>query len=145
MFRTILVPTDGSELSDKPVTAAIEYAQALGSKIVALTVAEPYPFAPLYQSTNVSDATAYEDRTREAAQARVGRVTDAARAVGVECESVVAQSFSPSQEILAAAKKFGCDAIFMASHGRKGLNKLFLGSETQKVLAHTELPVMVFR
>ena len=145
MFKTILVPTDGSELSDKPIAAAVEYAKALGSKIVALTVAEPYPFAPLYQSTNTSDATVYEERTRLAAQRHVLRVADAAREAGVECESVVAQSFSPFEEIISATKKFHCDAIFMASHGRKGLNRLFLGSETQKVLAHTDLPVLVFR
>jgi nucleotide-binding universal stress UspA family protein len=63
----------------------------------------------------------------------------------VPCETRVAESYSPSEEIVRLASELGCDAIFMASHGRKGINRLFVGSETQKVLAHTNLPVMVFR
>jgi nucleotide-binding universal stress UspA family protein len=145
MFKTILVPTDGSALSDKAINAAIEFAELAGSKIIGLSVAEPYPFAPLYQNAAATDTTIYEEKMREAAQLHAQKIADAANAAGVACEAVVAQSFSPYEEIIATAKKYHCDAIFMASHGRKGLNRLFLGSETQKVLAHTSLPVLVFR
>jgi nucleotide-binding universal stress UspA family protein len=145
MFKTILVPTDGSELSDKAIRAAVDFAKAGGSKIIGFSVAEPYPFSPLYQTAAEADATIYEQRMREVAQIHVQKIADAAKEAGVECETLITQSFSPYEEIIAAAKKHGCDVIFMASHGRKGLNRLFVGSETQKVLAHTDIPVLVFR
>lgn len=145
MFKTILVPTDGSLLSDKAINAAVEFAKLAGSKIIGLSVAEPYPFAPLYQNTGASDTTIYEAKMREAAQLHVQKVAQAAKDANVACDIVISQSFSPYEEIISTAKKFNCDVIFMASHGRKGLNRLFLGSETQKVLAHSSLPVLVFR
>lgn len=145
MFRNILVPTDGSPLSDKAIDAAIELAKSGGSKIFGLSVAEPYPFTPLYQTTSATDAGIYDEKMREVAQWHVQKIADAAKEANVPCEIMVAQSFSPYEEIIAAAKKFNCDVIFMASHGRKGFNRLFIGSETQKVLAHSTIPVMVFR
>jgi nucleotide-binding universal stress UspA family protein len=72
-------------------------------------------------------------------------VAELATAAGVPCDTRVALSFSPFEEIVRTAEELGCDVVFMASHGRKGINRLFVGSETQKVLAHTALPVMVFR
>lgn len=145
MFKTILVPTDGSPLSDKAVRAALEFARQVGGKIVALSVAEPYPFTPLADSAFTPDVNVYETKMRELAQLNVGKIADAAKAANVPCDTSIALSFSPYDEIVKAADKSGCDVIFMASHGRKGLNKLFLGSETQKVLAHSTIPVMVFR
>jgi len=145
MFKTILVPTDGSPLSDKAINAAIEIAKMNGSKIIGLSVAEPYPFTHLYQDAGATDGWIYEEKMREVAQLHVQKISDAAKEAHVPCETIVAQSFSPYDEIVTVANKFGCDVIFMASHGRKGLNKLFVGSETQKVLAHTTLPVLVLR
>jgi nucleotide-binding universal stress UspA family protein len=145
MFKKILVPTDGSDLSDKAISQAIEFAKSFGSTIVGLSVAEPYPFTPLYEGVSVPESNIYEDRMRDLAQLHVQKITDAAKEAHILCETFTTQSFSPYEEIVAAAKKYGCDAIFMASHGRRGLNKLFLGSETQKVLAHTTLPVLVLR
>ncbi|MGZ3241116.1 MAG: universal stress protein, partial [Burkholderiaceae bacterium] len=75
----------------------------------------------------------------------VDKVALVAKEAKVPCETCVALSFSPYEEIIRTAKKYECDAVFMASHGRKGLNKLFLGSETQKVLAHSTIPVLVYR
>ena len=91
------------------------------------------------------DASLYEQQMQEASQRAVDKIGEAARAVGVPFEGVVVVSPSPHEEIVNAAQTHHCDIILMASHGRKGLNKLFVGSETQKVLAHTELPVMVLR
>jgi len=145
MFSKILVPTDGSELSDKAINAAIDFAKSFGSTIVGISVAEPYPFTPLYEGVSAPESNIYEDRMLDLAQLHVQKVADAAKEAHVPCETFTTQSFSPFEEIVAASKKYRCDAIFMASHGRKGLNKLFLGSETQKVLAHTTLPVLVLR
>ncbi|CAN7699886.1 universal stress protein [Pseudoduganella sp. LjRoot289] len=147
MFKNILLPTDGSPLSDKATAQAIDLARAHGGRIVAISVIQPFPFVTLAGDSGMvaPDAEVYENKMEGAARDFVNRVRAAASAANVPCEGIVALSPSPYQEIVAAAEKHGCDAIVMASHGRKGLNKLFLGSETQKVLAHTELPVLVLR
>lgn len=145
MFKTILVPTDGSELSGKAVEKAVEFARLHGSKLIGLSVAEPYPFTTLYEGGVVYDPQQFEGKMRELAEQHVRAVADAAKQAGVACETVTAQSFNPYEEIIDTAKKYQCDAIFMASHGRRGLNRLFLGSETQKVLAHSDIPVLVLR
>jgi nucleotide-binding universal stress UspA family protein len=145
MFKTILVPTDGSPLSDKAVEKAIEFARLNGSKVVGLSVSEPYPFTSLYEGAVIYEPQQYEDKMRQLAEQHVQAVANAANKAGVACETVVAQSFNPHEEIIDIAKKYACDAIFMASHGRRGLNRLILGSETQKVLAHSDIPVLVLR
>lgn len=145
MFKTILVPTDGSPLTDKAIRAALEIARLADGKIIALSVAEPYPFTPLSEGAFTPDADIYEGKMRDRAQLHVQKIADAAKTAHVPCETSIALSFSPYEEIVKAAGKFNCDVIFMASHGRKGLNRLFVGSETQKVLAHSTIPVMVFR
>lgn len=144
MFKTILLPTDGSLLSNTAIDAAIKFA-ANGAKLIALSVAEPYPYSPLSEGMLVGDANLYQENMVQLARANVQKVADAAKAAGVECETVVAQGFNPYEEIINTAITRNCDVIFMASHGRKGLNKLFVGSETQKVLAHSVIPVLVFR
>lgn len=145
MFKTILIPTDGSPLSDKAIHAAIEFAKMNGSKIIGLSVAEPYPFSPLAESAVAADSITYEQKMLELAQHHVQKIADIAITSTVQYETVTALSFSPYEEIIKTAKKFNCDVIFMASHGRKGLNKLLLGSETQKVLTHATIPVLVLR
>jgi nucleotide-binding universal stress UspA family protein len=145
MFNTILVPTDGSALSEKAVRGAIEFVKLTGGRIVAVSVAEAYPFASLSQDGAAPDQNVYEKQTRMYAQLHADQVAEIAAQAGVRCEKHVTMSASPYEGILAAAKEHGCDAIFMASHGRKGLSRLFVGSETQKVLAQTTIPVMVFR
>jgi nucleotide-binding universal stress UspA family protein len=145
MFKVILLPTDGSELSRKAIDTAIEYAQLCGAKIHGISVAEPYPFTPLAESAMAIDPTIYEENVRNLAQQHVNKISDAAKIAGVECEVSTVLSFSPDEEIINAAKKYNCDAIFMASHGRSGLSRLFLGSKTQKVLAHSTIPVLVLR
>jgi len=145
MFKTILVPTDGSLLSAKAINAAIEFASGNGSKVIGFTVVEPYPISYLAEGSVVIDPDAYDKEMQALAEARVKNIADAAKARGVTVETEIAVSTSPGEEIVKAAEKFHCDVIFMASHGRKGLNKLFVGSETQKVLASTNLPVLVIR
>jgi nucleotide-binding universal stress UspA family protein len=145
MFQKILVPTDGSALSELAENAAIKLAKELGASIVAISVAEPVPITAVADGVVVVDIEAYEQQARALAQQHVERVANGATVVNVPCETVTALSFSPYEEIIEAAKTHHCDVILMASHGRKGLNKLLLGSETQKVLAHSTIPVLVFR
>lgn len=145
MFKTILVPTDGSERSDKAIANAIDYAQHCQSRIVGISVAEPYPFSPLAESSMAIDPSIYEENVRALAEQNVKKIADAAEAAGIPCETTTVLSFSADEEIVNAAKKFNCDVIFMASHGRSGLSRLFLGSKTQKVLAHSTIPVLVLR
>jgi nucleotide-binding universal stress UspA family protein len=146
MFHTILVPTDGSPLSDKAVDGAIEFAKQIHGKIVTISVAEPAPFVALSEGGAIpGDLEAYEEQALEVARHRVQRVAAAAATAGIPCETVATISPSPYEEIIRAAEQFRCDIIFMASHGRRGLSRLFVGSETQKVLAHSTIPVLVYR
>jgi nucleotide-binding universal stress UspA family protein len=145
VFRKILVPTDGSPLSDKAANAAVEFARIYGASVVALSVAEPYPFSPLSETAFTDERKLYEQKARELADQRAERIAAVARTGGVQCEAVVSQSFAPHDEIIKVAQEHDCDAIFMATHGRKGLSRIFIGSETQKVLTNSSIPVMVFR
>jgi len=144
MFTKILVPTDGSELSQRAAQGAVEMARRIDARIVALTVVEPYAYASLseYRPETIAE---YEQRADQVARERLAAVEALARKQDVPVESSVARSFSPFEAIIEAAQRFGCDAIFMASHGRRGISAVLLGSETQKVLTHTALPVMVYR
>jgi nucleotide-binding universal stress UspA family protein len=144
MFKRILVPTDGSELSNKAIAAAIDLAKSLGATVVGMTTLEPYSYSNLseYRPETLDD---YESRIDQIGAERLGRIADAAARAGVPVETVTAKSFSPFEAIIDTAKGKSCDLIIMASHGRRGLNAVLLGSETQKVLTHTSVPVMVYR
>lgn len=145
MFKTILVPTDGSPFADKALTTAIEVANFTGGKVIGLCVAEPYPFSALAEEGLVDDPNQYEQKLRDLAQKHLDRFKATANQLKVPCETVVTTSFSPHEEIIKVAGIYHCDSIFMASHGRKGLDRLILGSETQKVLANSTIPVLVLR
>lgn len=144
MFRKILVPTDGTNLSEKAIQGAVEMAQKVGARIVGVTVVEPYAYSTVseYRTESIED---YEARNDAIARERLEKLESAARAANVNVETKVTKSFAPYEEIIATAQQTGCDAIFMASHGRRGLNAVLLGSETQKVLTHSKIPVMVYR
>ena len=144
MFQKILVPTDGSELSVHAIAGAVELAAKLGASIVGVTAVEPYAYATLseYRPETIVE---YEERANLAARERLEVLEAAARKGGVPVETVVARSFSPFEAIIETARERGCDAIFMASHGRRGLSAVLLGSETQKVLTHSQIPVIVYR
>lgn len=145
MFNTILVPTDGSELAVKAVAVAIQFAKANNSKVIGLSVAEPYPFSPLADSTFLPDAYSYEKGTQKIAEDSVSKIAAAADTANVPFEVVTALSFDPADVIVKTAADRGCDIIFIASHGRGGISNLLLGSVTQKVLVKTKVPVLVFR
>jgi nucleotide-binding universal stress UspA family protein len=144
MFKRILVPTDGSDLSNKAIAAAIELAKTLKAGVVGMTTLEPYSYSNLseYRPETLDD---YEERMEKVGAERLARLADAAAQAGVPVETVSVKSFSPYEAIIDTAKGKGCDLIVMASHGRRGLNAVLLGSETQKVLTHSSVPVMVYR
>ena len=144
MFKKILVPTDGSPLSDNAAKAAIAFAAAAGASVVAFAVAEAYPYPVGMEGGVVPDLSGYEDALRETAERHVKQVATAAATAGVPCESVIVIGYSAGLEIVDAAKAQGCDLIWMASHGRSGLERMFMGSQTKKVLAASGVPVLVY-
>jgi nucleotide-binding universal stress UspA family protein len=148
MFKHILIPTDGSKLAKEAAQAAVELARSLGARVTgffAAPPATPIVFKGLLPSGYASPEE-HEANIRKAAQSYLGAIEKAARAAGVPCEVVSATSDYPADAIIAAAKKRRCDLIFMASHGRRGLRReSLLGTETQKVLSHSPLPVLVYR
>jgi nucleotide-binding universal stress UspA family protein len=147
MYKHILVPIDGTKLSNKAVEHATELARDLGAKVTAFYASPDYPM-PMY-----ADGAVYEPVSKkqyaELAEREAKKVLDAAvkrvQSAGVECGSVHAIASAPWEAILSAAKKQKVDAIVMASHGRRGVSAMLLGSETQKVLTHSKLPVVVVR
>ncbi|MFK3737495.1 universal stress protein [Massilia sp. TN1-12] len=145
MYKRILAPTDGSDLSAAAERAAIDFARANGSAIVALAVAQPYlPTTAIDGAVAIDPAIEAETLMLEANR-HVERIAAAARAAGVACTTVATIAHSASQAILEHAGKHGCDLIFMATHGRRGLTRLLLGSVTQDVLAASTVPVLVLR
>jgi len=145
MFKSILFPTDGSDLSDKATAIAMEFARLHQSRITAVTVIEPLLMPTMGDGGAVLDAGQYETQMQAAARDHINKVAAAASAAGVPFEGVIAMSAKPADQIVEAAEKYGCDLIMMASHGRSGLSKLLMGSETQSVLSGTSLPVLVLR
>lgn len=144
MYKRILVPTDGSERSVKAVEGAARFARPLGATLVVMTVVEPYSYTNLaeYRPESIEQ---YDERVTAEAEERLEAARKIAVAAGVEVKTVMVKSFSPAEAIIEQAEKNGCDIIFMASHGRKGIAAVLLDSETQKVLTHSHFPVMVYR
>lgn len=145
MFKHILLPTDGSELSERAVLAGISFAKELGADVVGLTVLPE--FHTFTYKTDMLEDTREEftAATEKQAATYLGFVSDAARSAGVPCTTLHAVSDDPYDAILQAARDRKCDLIIMASHGRRGIKGVLLGSETQKVLVHSAIPVLVYR
>jgi nucleotide-binding universal stress UspA family protein len=145
MFKQILLPTDGSDLSERAVLAGISFAKELGAQVVGLTV-KPEFHTFTYKTEMLEDTEAeYKLASDQRAQKLLAFVSDAARSTGVPCTTVQLTSDDPYEAILQTAKERKCDLIIMASHGRKGIKGVLLGSETQKVLVHGDVPVLVYR
>lgn len=147
MFKHILVPTDGSELSSSTVTRAIGFAREAGARITFFYAKPDYPVA-FYGEGALIDPTTPEKFAAMAdqqAQDILRRCEAQAKAENVPCATLATTSDIPYEAIIAAADTAGCDLIFMASHGRRGIGGMLLGSETQKVLTHSKTPVLVYR
>ncbi|SMB27994.1 UspA domain protein [Sterolibacterium denitrificans] len=147
MFKHILVPTDGSELSTVAVRHAVNFARETGAKITFFYAKPDYPIS-FYGEGALIDPTTPE-KFAEMADAQAQTILAAAAAeaqrAGVPCDSVSHINDIAYAAIIEAAITAGCDLIFMASHGRRGISSLLLGSETQKVLTHSKIPVLVWR
>ena len=147
MFKHILVPTDGSELSQDTVRRAVSFAKEAGAKITAFYAKPEFPVT-YYGEGVLIDTTSPEkfaELAESQAQEILGFVKNLCKGVGVECNKLSLTSDIPYEAIIDAATQCGCDLIFMASHGRRGLTSLLLGSETHKVLTHSTIPVLVYR
>lgn len=145
MYKRILLPTDGSEASTRAVLAGVEFARSTGAEIVAMTAIPA--FHALTADTEMLEATAeqYALTSQERGQRLIDDVAAVAREAGVPCTCVQLVSDHPYEAIIDAARDQHCDLIVMASHGRRGIKGLLMGSETQKVLVHSSIPVLVYR
>ena len=147
MYKHILIPTDGSELSDKAIDAGVEFAKAIKARVTAFTAVPEYqiPSEAELMSRHGNSFEKYERDARRQAETALQKIVDRARAAGVEYDAEFVQSDRPYDAIIRAAQKHGCDLIFMASHGRRGISALIHGSETQAVLTHSTIPTLVYR
>ena len=144
MYQRILFPTDGSEITAKALTQALGMAKLTGAELFVLAVKEPFPYSAISEMQPVPPQEFFDAQER-VATARVKSVSDAAAAAGVKTSGHTVEALHPWEAILEHAKNHGCDLVVMASHGRRGVSALLLGSETQKVLTHSTLPVLVVR
>jgi nucleotide-binding universal stress UspA family protein len=147
MFKHILVPTDGSQLSSETATRAIAFARETGAKLTFFFAKPDYPVAFYGEGALIDPTTPdkFAELAEQQAKAVLGAHAAAAKAAGVDSATVSSISDIPYEAIIAAAEQAGADLIFMASHGRRGISGLLLGSETQKVLTHSKIPVLVYR
>lgn len=145
MYKNILIPTDGTVLSESALDKGLKFAKEIGAKVVVMTTIEP---APMMVAASVQIAEMqgrYHQHASETANQHLAQAQAKAKAAGVTCETTQVEHDHPYQAIIETAAKKGCDLIAMASHGRRGISALVLGSETTKVLTHSAIPVLVFR
>jgi nucleotide-binding universal stress UspA family protein len=147
MFKHILIPTDGSPVAAKAISAGVALAKEMGASVTGYYAIEPPP-THLYGEGYLADRRLVDElarRSHDVAQRSVDEVSAAAKAAGVPCDTVVDSGVAPYQGIIEAAQEKKCDAVFMASNGHRGITGLLLGSVTQQVLTHSKIPVLVFR
>jgi nucleotide-binding universal stress UspA family protein len=145
MYQRILVPTDGSTITAKAVQAAIDMAKATtDAKLYAISVKEPFPYSAISEMQPVPPQEFYDAQERIASD-RVKSVIEACKAAGLDCAGHTVEAVHPWEAIIEHAQTQGCDLIVMASHGRRGVAALLLGSETQRVLIHSKLPVLIVK
>lgn len=147
MFRHLLCPTDGSPLSDSAIEKAVAFAYEIGAKITFF-YAKPDPGALIYGEAELSramDPEGYAARSETHAKSILSRALAAGDGGGVQCAAIAVCAAEPYEAIIATADEKCCDLILMASHGYRGVKRLLLGSQTQQVLLHSKLPVLVYR
>jgi nucleotide-binding universal stress UspA family protein len=145
MHTHILIPTDGSDLSDEAIQYGTALAKAVNAKVTGVTVSTPFHFFAVEPDMVTDTLESYRQRMTTVAAQRLAKVKKAADAAGVSCEVVHVEHEHPYKAIIEAANSKACDLIVMASHGRRGISAIVLGSETLKVLTHSTIPVLVYR
>ena len=144
MYQRILVPTDGSDITAKAVQTAIGLARTLNAQLSTISVKEPFPYSAISEMQPTPPQEFFDAQERIAA-GRVQQVLDAARAANIQCDGHTVEALHPWEAIIEHARQNNCDLIVMASHGRRGMAAMLLGSETQKVLTHSTIPVLIVR
>ena len=145
MYKNILIPTDGSELAATAVRHGIALAKSIGAKITVLTTTEPFHVFSTDTRMLADTAPIYKKHAAEFAAKTLDGVAKLAASAGVSCETVHLEDGVPYEGIIKTANVKNCDLIVMASHGRRGVSAIVLGSETLKVLTHSKVPVLVYR
>lgn len=147
MFKHILVPADGSDLSKEAARRAVSFAREAGARITAFFAKPEYPVTYYGEGALIDPTTPekFAELAEQQAQQVLDFVADLCQGAGVAVDKLSLTSDIPYQAIIDAATQSGCDLIFMASHGRRGISALLLGSETHKVLTHSTIPVLVYR
>lgn len=144
MFKRILVPTDGSEITAKAIDTAIELAKSVGAGLYTLSVKEPFPYSAISEMQPTPPQEFFDAQERIASK-RVQAVVEQSQQAGLACHAHTTEALHPWEAIIEHAKRMECDLLVMASHGRRGVSALLLGSETQKVLTHSKVPVLIVR
>ena len=144
MFKRILIPTDGSDITAKAVNSAIGMARIHGAQLYILSVKEPFPYSAVSEMQPTPPQEFFDAQER-IADSRVKAVAADAAAAGVPCSTQTVEALHPWEAIIDHANEHQCDLVVMASHGRRGVSALLLGSETQKVLTHCKIPVLIVR
>ncbi|RUW29972.1 MULTISPECIES: universal stress protein [unclassified Mesorhizobium] len=149
MYKHILIATDGSELAGKGVAHGLELAKGLGATVTFITVSEPFPTlawgGAMAGYVAGDELTYYEESARKYAREVLEKCRADADALGVRTKVLHIENRAPAEAILDTARAEACDLIVMASHGRRGLGRLVLGSQTAEVVSLTEIPVLVVR
>ena len=145
MHRHILIPTDGSALSEKAIDYGMALAKSVNAKVTVLTVSAPFHVFAVEPGMVTDTLEQYQKRTAALAAKYLNVAKEAALAAGVSCETMHVEHDQPYLAIIDTATRKSCDLIVMASHGRRGISAIVLGSEVVKVLTHSTIPVLVFR
>ena len=145
MFKHILIPTDGSELSEQAIAKAVALAKSVSAKVTGLTVSEPFHVFAADPMMVTDTEHGYRVHCEKRAAQYLDVIRKAAAAAGVAFNGLHVFAAQPYTSIISTASDEGCDVICMASHGRRGMSALVLGSETVKVLTHSKIPVLVLR
>ena len=145
MFKNILIATDGSDLAAKAVEQGVVFAKEIGAGITALTITKPFNVLSLAPSELGYTPIEYKKYAEEYAEKVLDTVAAAAKSAGIDCETLHIEHEHVYQAIIDAAAARKCDLIVMASHGRRGVSAVVLGSETVKVLTHSKIPILVYR
>ncbi len=145
MYKHILIATDGSEIAGKAVLEALQLAKALGAKVTAVTVTEPFEAVAFAEAAGAIMPSDYNRQCAEHAKAVLGRVTEAAVKNGMACETLHREHRYAYEGVILAAEEVGADLIVVGSHGRRGLEGFLLGSQAVKLLTHAKIPALVVR